>query len=183
MQDQVVMALGEFFTRWQRLGGHGLIEYDPASPSPAECLPPQQGRVAWRPWRRPTPGSFDNLAGALDMPIHAALTGYYGHYFAGNVSACFKGLFIKVLQPWNQDDFDRLQQNLIGHQLMQQRLGLPATWFLATCRDEHKLVCLDNQTGEVILERLGQGKIGVLAADLAGFLRRLEPVESWGIRD
>ncbi|GAA3536274.1 SecY-interacting protein [Zobellella aerophila] len=176
MQDQVVMALGEFFTRWQRLGGHGLVDYDKEFLSPAEYLPPRQGRVAWRPWCRPVPGSFDNLARALAMPIHPDLASYYGHYFAAHVTACFKGLFIDLLQPWNQDDFERLQENLIGHQLMQQRLGLPATWFLASCRDEHRLVCLDNHTGEVILERLGKGKIGVLAPTLAGFLGRLEPV-------
>lgn len=175
MQDQVVMALYELFTRQRRLGGIPLVEHDAAFASPAELLPPQAGKVGWQPWARPEPGSFDNLADALAMPVHEDLTAVFGHYYAGNVAACFKGLFLTLLQPWNERDFERLQQNQIAHQLMMQKLKLPASWFLATCRDEQKLVTLNNASGEVQLERLGKGSIGVLAPNLSLFLRELEP--------
>lgn len=175
MQDQVEMALGELFERCRRTGQGLLAVHDPAAPSPAELLPAHQGRVGWQPWRRPEPGRFDNVADALAMRVHPSLGAFYGHYFAGNLEVCFKGLFLSLLQPWNQDDYERLQQNQIGHQLMLRKLGLPASWFIASCRDEQRLVTLDNTSGEVLLERLGKGRIGVLAPDLAGFLRRVEP--------
>ncbi len=175
MQDQVVMALADLFERYRRLGGIPLVAHDADFPSPAELLPAQGGRVGWQPWRRPEPGDFNNIAAALQMPLHADISAFFGHYYAGNVPGCFKGLFLTLLQPWNQQDFERLQQNQIGHQLMLQKLKLPASWFLASCRDEQRLVTLDNSSGEVLLERLGQGRIGVLAPNLAHFLRRLEP--------
>ncbi|GGB38832.1 hypothetical protein GCM10011502_10130 [Oceanisphaera marina] len=175
MQDQVVMALDELFARQRRLGGIPLVEYDAAFSSPAELLPPQAGKVGWQAWLRPEPGSFDNLANALDMPIHGDISAVFGHYYAGNIPACFKGLFLTLLQPWNEQDFERLQQNQIAHQLMMKKLKLPASWFLATGKEEQKLVTLNNASGEVQLERLGKGCIGVLAPNLSHFLRRLEP--------
>ncbi len=178
MQNQVVTALSELFDRYRRLYGQPLAEHDPEQSSPAELLPAHQGRVGWRPFLRTEPGSFDNLAHALDMPVHPSLTALFGHYYAGHLPLCYKGLFITLLQPWHRDDFERLQQNQIGHQLMQRKLGLPATWFIASCRDEHRLVTLDNASGAVLLERLGQGAIGTLAPDLASFLHRAEPVSS-----
>ena len=178
MQNQVVTALSDLFDRYRRLYGQPLAEQDPAEPSPAELPPAHHGRVGWRPVERDEPGNFDNLAQALNMPVHPSLAALFGHYYAGHLPLCYKGLFITLLQPWHHTDFERLQQNQIGHQLMQRKLGLPATWFIATCRDEHRLVTLDNASGAVLLERLGQGAIGTLAPDLASFLRRAEPVSS-----
>lgn len=176
MQDQVVQALEGLFERYRRRYGRPLAEYLAGDDSPAALPPAHDGRIGWRPFRRPSAGSFDNVGRALEMPVHPALAGLFGHYFAGNLPLCFKGLFLTLLQPWNQDDFERLQQNQIGHQLMQRKLGLAPTWFIASCRDEQRLVTLDNAGGAVWLERLGEGRIGVLAPDLAGFLRRAEPM-------
>ncbi|NHI00297.1 SecY-interacting protein Syd [Oceanimonas sp. MB9] len=176
MENQEVPALAALFEQYRRCYGQPLAEHDAAEPSPAELLPAHGGRVAWRPFLRPEPGSFDNLGHALEMPVHASLTALFGHYYAGHLPLCYKGLFVTLLQPWNSADFERLQQNQIGHQLMQRKLGLPATWFIATCRDEHRLVTLDNASGAVLLERLGKGAIGELAPDLATFLHRAEPV-------
>lgn len=176
MQNQVVTALAALFERYQRSYGQPLAEHDPGEPSPAGQLPAHQGKVAWHPYTRAEPGSFDNLAQALNMPVHPSLPALFGHYYAGHLPLCYKGMFITLLQPWNDADFERLQQNQIGHQLMQQKLKLPATWFIATCRDERRLITLDNASGAVLLERLGQGAIGTLAPDLATFLCRAEPV-------
>lgn len=175
MQDQVVIALGELFQRQQRLGGITLIEHDADYPSPAEQLPAQAGMVGWQAWRKPESSSFNNVGEALDITVHSNVSAFFGHYYAGNIESCFKGLFLTLLQPWNEQDFERLQQNQIAHQLMMKKLKLPASWFLASCRDEQKLVTLDNDTGEVLLERLGKGRIGILAPNLTTFLRELEP--------
>lgn len=176
MQNQVVPALAALFEHYQRCYGQPLAEHDASEPSPAEQLPAHQGKVAWHPYVRPEPGHFNNVGHALNLTVHPSLSALFGHYYAGHLPLCYKGLFITLLQPWNEADFERLQQNQIGHQLMQQKLTLPATWFIATCRDEHRLVTLDNTTGAVLLERLGKGTIGTLAPNLATFLQRAEPV-------
>ncbi|MBO1520596.1 SecY-interacting protein [Oceanisphaera pacifica] len=175
MQDQVEIALAELFARQLRMRGVPLVEHDETFSSPAELLPAQAGTVGWQAWQRPEPGDFDNVAHALEMPVHADISALFGHYYAGNIEACFKGLFLTLLQPWNEQDFERLQQNQIAHQLMMKKLKLAASWFLATCKDDQKLVTLNNATGEVQLERLGKGSIGVLAPNLATFLQQLEP--------
>lgn len=177
MQDQVVSALAELFSRYQRLAGLPLIDYDPEFSSPAELLPAQQGRVGWRPWLKPEADAFDNVAHALDMQVHPDLSALFGRYYAGHVPGCFKGLFLTLLQPWNERDFARLQENQIAHQLMMTKLKLPASWFIATTANEQQLVTLANDSGEVWLEQLGKGRIGVLAPSLVQFLHRLEPGE------
>ncbi|ART79641.1 SecY-interacting protein Syd [Oceanisphaera avium] len=175
MQDQVVSALSELFARQRRIIGIPLIAYDAEDPSPATLLPALNGQVGWQAWRKPQASSFLNVGEALELAVHEDVSAFFGHYFAGNIDGCFKGLFFTLLQPWNEQDFDRLQQNQIGHQLMMEKLKLPASWFLASCRDEQKLITLDNASGAVQLERLGKGSVGILAPSLAAFLEQVEP--------
>lgn len=174
MQDQVVSALEALFTRQRSVGGIPLVAFDADFSSPAEILPAHQGQVGWQAWLKPQASSFANVGQALALDVHPSLSAFYGHYYAGNVEGCFKGLFLTLLQPWNEQDFERLQENQIAHQLMMKKLKLPASWFLASCHDEQKLVTLNNASGEVQLERLGKGVIGVLAPTLAEFLRQVE---------
>lgn len=175
MQDQVVSALCELFVRQRRVGGIPLVAHDVDFPSPAELLPAVAGQVGWQAWLKPEPSSFANVGEALEIAVHPDVSEFFGHYYAGNIEGCFKGLFFTLLQPWNEADFERLQQHQIAHQLMMKKLKLPASWFLATCADEQKLVTLNNASGEVQLEQLGEGCIGVLAPNLAAFLRQVEP--------
>ena len=142
MQDQVVNALGEVFARQRRVGGIPLVVHDADFPSPAEHLPAVAGQVGWQAWLKPEPSSFLNVAAALEIDVHEDVSRFFGHYYAGNIEGCFKGLFLTLLQP--------------------------------SCHDEQKLVTLNNASGEVQLERLGKGAIGVLAPNLATFLRQLE---------
>ena len=60
---------------------------------------------------------------------------------------------------------------------MMNKLKLPASWFIATTVNDQQLITLDNDSGEVLLEQLGKGRIGVLAPTLAQFIQRLEPGE------
>lgn len=174
MQDQVVKALGELFARQRRVSGIPLVAHDPDFSSPAELLPPHAGQVGWQPWPKPEASSFANLAEALELAVHPDVSAFFGHFYAGNIEGCFKGVFFTLLQPWNEQDFERLQENQIAHHLMMKKLKLPASWFLASCHDEQKLITLNNASGEVQLERLGKGSIGVLAPSLAEFLRQVE---------
>ena len=119
---------------------------------------------------------MENVATGLDMVLHPDLSSFYGHWYAGALAFSFKGLRVEPVLAWNLDDFARLQENLIGHALMQRRLRLAPTFFLAATRQESHLVSLDNLSGAVLLERVGRAENQLLAPDLASFLARLEPL-------
>lgn len=80
------------------------------------------------------------------------------------------------MQVWSEDDFIRLQENLIGHLVTQRRLKLPPTQFIATLESEFDMISVCNLNGEVILETFGTTKRRVLAADTASFLSQLTAV-------
>jgi hypothetical protein len=55
------------------------------------------------------------------------------------------------------DDFRRVQENLIGH-LVVQKLKLSPTLFIATLESELEVISVCNLSGEVIKETLGTAK-------------------------
>ncbi len=176
----VLEAIERLFARWAayraELGGLPWRSYEEDWRSACQQGEVRLGEIQWQPVRRASPASLANVASALDCDFHPAVDAYYGHWFAGSLPFSFKGMRVELVQPWNEADFERLQENLIGHLLMLRRLKLPETLFLATTRNESQLISLLNATGEVVLEQLGQGPRLVLAPDLARFLDRLSPL-------
>ena len=115
-----------------------------------------------------------NLATALEMELHPALSTFYCHWFSASLPCCFKGLYLALILPWNEEDFARLQENLIGHLLMQKKLRLPESLFLASTRSERHIISLDNRSGAICYELLGSKERTLLAPSLDSFLGRLE---------
>ena len=70
----------------------------------------------------------------------------------------------------------RVQENLIGHLLVQKRLKLSPTLFIATLDSELEVISVCNMSGEVIKETLGTRKRTTLSPSLASFLNSLKPV-------
>ncbi len=81
-----------------------------------------------------------------------------------------------LLQTWSEEDFQRVQENLIGHLVVQKRLKLAPTLFIATLESERDVISVCNLSGEVIKETLGTAKRITLSPSLASFLSHLEPV-------
>ncbi len=182
MPDQVVSALSALLMRWVSFqlqsGGLPSRDFDADWRSPCEIAWQGGANVLWQPSQRQVPGSLANIATGLDVELHPDLYGYYDYWFAGPLPFLFKGLRVELTLPWNEQDYLRLQENLIGHALMLRRLRLPLTFFIAATPSEHHLISLDNSSGEVLYETLGKRERRVLAPTLSHFLQRLEPLRA-----
>ncbi|MBY5990636.1 SecY-interacting protein [Ferrimonas balearica] len=169
-------ALAHFFQRyhasWQQSLGQDPVS-EQTEQGPALTGRDDQGRALWQAHHRTKPGQFDNVAEALELTLHPALTEFYGHYFAGHLA--FDAPFGRgeLLQPWNQADFEYLQENLIGHLLMKRKLKQPPTLFIGVVGEG--MLVLDNADGSVWLEVPGQEPHQRVADSVAALLSELTP--------
>lgn len=154
-----------------------VVQYDDQWLSDCHTQDAQQGEwVQWQPVMRQEHDSLNDLEQALELKIDPQLKHYYCRYWSNNLKAKTEKGGLELLLPWNQDDFERLQQNLIGHVLMKRRLGQPETLFFAVTDEEDFIITVDNNSGNVMLEQVGLEPTEVLADDLASFLEQLIPV-------
>lgn len=130
----------------------------------------------WRPAPQETPVSFDGLENALEYEIHPDIKSYYGSYWSGTLEADSEEGRVSLIQLWNQEDFDRLIANLIGHALAKQRLKQPMTVFFAnTDPDSELFLSIDNTSGAILLEEPGRPPMRQVESDISTFIGRLTP--------
>lgn len=108
--------------------------------------------------------------------IQPTIHTFYTTQFAGDMHAQFGDIKLTLLQTRSEDDFRRVQENLIGHLVTQKRLKLPPTLFIATLEEELEVISVCNLSGEVCKETLGTRKRTHLASNLAEFLNQLKPL-------
>ncbi|MBT1487718.1 SecY-interacting protein [Dickeya dianthicola] len=179
MELQVSQALNAFTERyvelWQRETGHPPASdelYGVASPC---IVATQDNQVHWLPQAPIVPVRLDGVERALEIQLHPDAYAFFTSQFAGDMTARFECLECTLLQAWSDDDFIRLQENLIGHLLTQKRLKLSPTLFLATTDSEMALISLCNLSGNVVLEEFGTRQRRILSSDLSDFLYKLLP--------
>jgi SecY interacting protein Syd len=157
-----------------------LIQFDPSWPSAcyqleAQTTPKAGDWVNWLPVRRAEDASLQALEQALELTIHPQLHHFYCGYWSENLQAVAQQGELTLLFAWNDNDFDRFLQNLVGHVLMKRRLNQPETLFFAVTDEEDFILTVNNATGEVMLEQVGLEPTEVLAKDLATFIAGLTP--------
>ncbi|MBY6018139.1 SecY-interacting protein [Ferrimonas balearica] len=162
-----------YFTSWQQALGQHPVSDKPES-GPAETGRDAEGRALWQARRREAVAGFDNVAQALELTLHPALTDLYGHFYAGNLY--FEAPFGRgeLLQVWCDEDFQFLQENLIGHLLMKQKLKQAPTLFIGVV--EERMLVLNNDDGSVWLELPGEAPSEQVADSLAALLAMMAPV-------
>ncbi|MGV3344705.1 SecY-interacting protein [Enterobacteriaceae bacterium LUAb1] len=180
MLYEVGLALQTFTERyvdgWQQQYGHF-----PASetlfgiPSPCICGQ-QEERVLWSPQPFTLEKNLHAVERALDICIHEDVSHFYTTQFAGDMLAETEGYRIELIQVWNEADFIRLQENLIGHLVMKRRLKEAPTLFIATTSFGDEIISINNITAEVMLEQPGTAKSHIIASNVAIFLESLQPV-------
>lgn len=179
MDNDVRLALEafteRFCTAWrEQTGGWPASEELYGVPSP--CIVTTTGSdVRWQPQPFTLEADLSAVERAMDISLQPAAHQFYTTQFAGDMTAHAGTVGLTLLQTWSEDDFQRVQENLIGHLVTQKRLKLSPTLFLATTTDEMEVISLCNLSGEVVLEKIGTKSRTTLAPSLALFLNNLAP--------
>lgn len=186
MLDPFVENFDTFVNAYIDLAGDDdrqlLTEYDADWFSP--CLLLSKAQLAdvadgeqtnWRPQLQPASSHLGDLAKALEIEIHPQLETLFCRYYSHDLPATTDRGDLDILQAWNQDDFERLQKNLISHVLMKRRLKQPETLFFATTDQEDFIISIDVASGKVMLEQVGKVPKEELAEDLNNFIQTLRP--------
>ncbi|MWP49680.1 MULTISPECIES: SecY-interacting protein [unclassified Gilliamella] len=166
-------ALIDFTSRW-------VDQFDDAPQSeelhaiPSSCiLKTEQLTVYWQPFLLTPPRSLTIVEQLVGITLHPSSHVFYGTQYAGNMTAKFNNINLVLIQPWNDDDFSNLEQNLIAHLSQQKKLRRTPTVFIASTDESTEIISLNNLTGEVVKEDLITGELTVLADDLPQFLQQL----------
>ncbi|GAC13338.1 SecY-interacting protein [Aliiglaciecola lipolytica] len=153
-----------------------VIQYDKNWPSPCYQQNGEQDEwVNWRPILQTAPASFEHFEQALDLKMDEQLKQYYTCFWSDNLNANTERGNLQLLMPWNEEDFERLQKNLVAHVLMKRRLGQEETLFFAITDEDDFIVSVHNQSGKVMLEQVGLEPKETLAESLEEFIQQLSP--------
>lgn len=145
----------------------------------------QDALVNWLPYLRessarrslPSDISIDlcNLEAALEIKLPIQLHALFCRYFSHDINASAEQGGLTLIQAWNDEDFDRLQKNLIAHVLMKRRLKQADTLFFALTDEEDLLLSILLETGEVVLEVVGKEPHKMISPNLTDFMASLRP--------
>jgi len=165
---------------------HGVlpqVEQDEQWPSPCEQNKTKNGaalldgHVFWQPSVITSEQlSFVNVESALNTSLHEDIKNYFTSIYSESLEAQCEDGKLSLLFAWNEDDFQRLQENIIGHILMKQRLKQPITVFFAVTDEEDTIISFDNDSGAVWVERVGCKPHKKLTDSIVDFINMLEPV-------
>lgn len=176
------LALDALLTRYT----NQFSENTPPLPSvkfdkvwPSECVieaGKSTGLYYWKPLTRTHGFSFSDMEKAVELTFHPDISDFYGSFWSNGICVERHDINFSLIQLWNEEDEAQLKENMLGHIFAKIKSKLPVTFFIG-CTYGDEIICLDNLTGEIVLERPGYKAHKTLAKDLASFLVELDPMK------
>jgi SecY interacting protein Syd len=174
VSSELALLTQRVIEKYQDETGHEPVSFELHNiPSPC-AVKNDDEKVFWLPQPFKEGASLVKVEHAMDMTIHTDIHRFYTSQYAADISAKFEDIELSLVQVWSEDDFIRLQENLIGHLFTQRRLKLAPTLFIASLNSELEVISVCNMTGQVLSEYFGSNKHRILAPSLAEFLNQLK---------
>lgn len=129
--------------------------------------------IHWQPIQREQNNDLSGLEKALDIELHPDIQSFFSRYWSEQIETIFQQGNLTLLFVWNQADMNRLIENQIGHALNKLRNKQTLTFFIA-CTDSDYIISVENNSGQVVLERPGYPVEKILTPDLTQFINELE---------
>lgn len=176
------LALEALLTRYINLfsedeKGLPYLEFQHAWHS--ECVIDQgmaEGSYFWKPTKRQQPISFKEMESALELPFHPDLHIFYGSFWSNGICVDRHDINFNLIQIWNDEDEQMLKENLLGHAFAKIKAKLPLSFFIG-CTNGNEVICLEQESGHIVLEKPGNKAHRILANDLQSFLISLQPTK------
>lgn len=155
-------------------GEYPVAEIDREFSSPCQLEVVDEDKTRWKAVKIEENLDFSNINSALDVDIHSDIESYFCTIFANNIPVKSEDGRLFLLFPWSIHDFQRLQENIIGHIMMKQRLKQTMTIFFAVTDEDDLILSINNETGAIWVEQIGCEPHKKIAENLLEFFSKIE---------
>ncbi|KZZ10542.1 hypothetical protein A3749_10885, partial [Oleiphilus sp. HI0078] len=149
------------------------FQCDPIWPSPCAVSIVKDCHY-WRHKEKRSGNIFASLEDALETKFHPDFHAFFESYWANGMRVEHPLVDFALIQTWNEEDQERLKENILGHCFAKLKNKQSLTLFIG-CTDSNEVVSIENHSGKVILERPGRKDYKELADNLESFLLALNP--------
>mgnify|MGYP000173185010 CR=1 FL=1 len=154
------------------------VTFESPWPSPCSANTPEHQdkpqKSYWKPIERNELNLFSDLEKALEINFHPDIKTFYGSFWSNGVCVEREDINFSLIQIWNEEDETHLKENLLGHAFAKIKARLPLTFFIG-CTYGDEIICLDQETGKIVLEKPGRLSHKTLSPSLESFLISLNP--------
>jgi len=173
------LALEALLTRYVNLysedpKGLPFVEFE--APWQSDCViesDSKPGSYYWKPSKRDTHLIFSDIEQALEFSFHEDIKIFFGSFWSNGICVERDDINFSLIQVWNDEDEKQLSENMLGHVFAKLKAKLPVTYFIG-CTYGDEIICLDHNSGQIVLEKPGRASHKVLSENLEKFLISLQ---------